>query len=63
MIKLKKIKKGVYYDTISSRYIDLVEGKWFIKNECTGDVYFSSDTLKECKQWQKGENEILSWNN
>tara|TARA_B110000046_G_scaffold177866_1_gene205185 strand:+ start:356 stop:547 length:192 start_codon:yes stop_codon:yes gene_type:complete len=63
MIKLKKITKGIYYDTVSNRYIDLVDGKWCVTNECTGDVYFSGNTLKECKQWQQGENEILNWNN
>ena len=63
MIKLKKITKGLYYDTVSNRNIDFVKGRWSVKNECTGDIYFSSNTLKECKQWQKGENEILNWNN
>ncbi len=63
MIKLKKITKGIYYDTVSNRCIEYVNGKWSVINECTGDVYFSSDTLKKCKQWQKCENQILNWNN
>jgi len=61
-MKVTKITKGIYYDNISHRCIEKSNGNWNVKNECTGEVYFSSKTLKECKRFQESENEILLWN-
>ena len=63
MIQLSKRVKGKYYDRVSSRCIDKTNDGWAVMNECTGEVYFSAKTLKECKTFQKSENEIASWNN
>lgn len=62
MIQLKKIGRGKFYDKVSSRCIYKVGSKWRVMNECTAYVYFSAATLKECKMFQKRENEIASWN-
>jgi hypothetical protein len=62
MINLTKIAKGKYYDKISSRRIFKINDNWIVMNECTGYVYFSSNTLTECKKFQIAENEISSWN-
>jgi len=58
-IKLEKIIKGVYYDNISSRYIELKNKIWQVNNECDGRIYFSAKTLKECKKYQSLENDLL----
>ena len=63
MIQLTKIAKGKYYDRLSSNCIYKTNNIWFVMQECTGEVYFSAKTLKECKTFQKSENEIKSWNN
>jgi len=60
-IKLKRICKGNYTDLISNNLIELVNGTWEVKSILTGEVYFSSNTLKECKIYISKENEILSW--
>jgi hypothetical protein len=62
-MKITKITKGIYYDNVSHRCIEKSNGIWNVKNECTGEVYFYSKTLKECKEFQSAENEILLWNN
>ena len=58
-IKLDKIYKGIYYDNISHRCIELKNKIWQVKNECDGRIYFSGKTLKECKEYQSLENDIL----
>ena len=63
MIQLQKLGKGKYYDRVSSRCIYKTNDNWSVMNECTGEVYFSANTLKECKRFQKADNEISSWNN
>ena len=62
MKSLKKIKKGYYYDKESGNCIVKQNGKWNVWQECTGELFYSAKTLKECKRFQVIENEIRSWN-
>ena len=62
-IQLKRVCKGIYTDLISNRYLELKNGVWEVSNDCTGEVYFSSKRLKDCKSFVSSENEILLWNN
>ncbi len=61
MIQLIKIAKGKYYDRLSSNCIYKTSNGWSVMQECTGEDYFSAKTLKECKTFQKSENEIATW--
>ena len=61
MVTLKKLRNGVYYETISNRYIEKKGNEWHVINECHGEIYFKGSTLKSCKEFQNQENAILSW--
>jgi len=58
-IKLEKIRKGIYVDKYSNRWFEFINKQWEVRNECTGKTYYISDTLKDCKQYQSLENDIL----
>jgi len=60
MLKLKKLRNGYYFETLSGMIIEKNSNDWIVKNECDGSVYFNGSTLKSCKNYIKQENEILS---
>ena len=60
-IKLIKLRNGKYLDAWSGSVILRDGSVWNIRQECTGELLFSAKTLKECKMYQKSENEIASW--
>ena len=62
-MELEKLRKGCYYENISHRYIDLKNKTWQVSNECTGKIYFTSKTLKDCKRYISAENEIKEYLN
>lgn len=57
MIKLRKIVKGCYEDTISHRWIEKKDDVWVVYGEVK--TYFTGKTLKECKEYQKQRNDGL----